>query len=69
MTVKELITELLYYDPDLDVSFEIDAEFEPEEITTNRHGYQTVRVKDRLKEDSFIEYAGAVHIEFDIKEG
>lgn len=49
MTVKELKEELAFYDDDAEVIFEVDDDFDPEEITESKHGWYTVRLKSKLK--------------------
>ena len=49
MTVKEWKEELAFYDDDAEVIFEVDDDFEPEEITQNKRGWYTVRIKSKLK--------------------
>ena len=49
MTVKEWKEELAFYDDDAEVIFEVDDEFEPEEITESKYGWRTVRLNSKLK--------------------
>ena len=48
MTVKEFKEELSFYDDDAELIFEVDDEFEPEEITENKRGWYSVRLNSKL---------------------
>ena len=63
MTVKELKAELLFYDDDAEVVFEVDDEFEPEKITESKYGWYTVRLKSKLKPTFISEIRGDCRVE------
>lgn len=67
MTVKEWKDELSFYDDDAEVIFEVDDEFEPEEITENKHGWHTVRLRSKLKPTFIGELRGDCRIELGLE--
>ena len=46
MTVAELKEELGFYEDDDEVIFEVDDEFEPEEITESKYGWRAAEGAD-----------------------
>ena len=67
MTVAELKEELGCYEDDDEVIFEIDDEFEPEEVTENKYGWRTVRLRSRLKPSFFGSLHGSMRIELEVE--
>ena len=67
MTVKEWKEELAFYDDDAEVIFEVDDDLEPEEITENKQGWYTVRLKSKLKPTFMGELRGACHVELGLE--
>ena len=67
MTVKEWKEELSFYDDDADVIFEVDDEFEPEEITESKYGWHTVRLNSKLKPTSIGDLHGDCRVELGLE--
>lgn len=68
MTVKEFKEELSFYDDDAELIFEVDEEFEPEEITENKHGWHTVRLNSKLKPTFIGESRGICRVELGLED-
>lgn len=69
MTVKEWKEELECYDDDAEVIFEVDDEFEPDEITESRYGWRSVRLRSRLKPTFIGTIHGDCRVELGLEEG
>lgn len=67
MTVADMKKELEYYDDDMEIVFEIDDDFEPEEVTEDKWGSKSVRLSDRVYPTFISECRGDMRIELGVK--
>jgi len=63
MTVKQLKEELSFYDDDMKIVFEVDDEFEPESITEDKWGNETVRITSKVEPYFMCELEGNMCID------
>lgn len=49
MKVKDLKAELEYYDEDADVVFEVDDEFDVDEVKESKYGWKTAHIDVELE--------------------
>ena len=68
MKVKDWMAELALYDEDAEVIFEVDDEFEPEEITEGRYGWRTVRLNSKLEPTFIGDIHGDCRVELGLEE-
>lgn len=67
MTVKEWKDELSFYDDDAELIFEIEDDFEPEEITESKFGWCKVRLKSKVKPTFIGECLGDCRVELGLE--
>ena len=67
MTVADLKKELECYDDDIEIVFEIDDDFEPEEVTEDKWGCKRVRLSNRVYPTFISECRGNMRIELGVK--
>lgn len=68
MTVKEWKKELAYYDDEAEVIFEVEDEFDPDEITESKQGWYTVRLRSKVKPTFIGEFRGACRVELGLED-
>lgn len=66
MTVAEFREELKYYDDDMEVEFEFDADVNVESWTENKYGMKEVEIRVMLKPSFISEIRGAMRIELEV---
>ena len=68
MTVKDLKKELEYYDDDQEIVFEVCGDITPESVTTNKYGYTTVYLNNKLRVSFMSDCLGDMRIELEVVE-
>ena len=68
MAVKEWKDELACYDDEAEVIFEVDDEFEPEEITESKQGWRIVRIRCKLQPTFIGKLRGTCRVELSLED-